>query len=97
MVIKIRSWYRYVFWWIIVIIRSEHNRKLFLKKSNFIILYMYELPRLAEGYITLRGTGPLCMVMIYILSDATWHKKQEHVWFRGGDLNGFWGIRTLPV
>jgi hypothetical protein len=26
--------------------------------------------------------------MTYIIpSDATWHKKQEYVWFEGGDLN----------
>jgi hypothetical protein len=27
------------------------------------------------------------MVMTNIPSDATWHKKQTYIWFRGGDLN----------
>jgi hypothetical protein len=26
---------------------------------------------------------------IQILSDGTWHKKQEYIWFREGDLNSF--------
>jgi hypothetical protein len=30
-----------------------------------------------------------CTVMTYIPSDATWHKKQEYVWFRGEDLSSF--------
>jgi hypothetical protein len=30
-------------------------------------------------------------------SSATWHKKQEYIWFRNGDINGFWDIRTFPV
>jgi hypothetical protein len=37
------------------------------------------------------------MVMTYIPSDATWHKKQEYIWFRGWDLSAFWDIMTLPV
>jgi hypothetical protein len=41
--------------------------------------------------------GPLHMVMIYKQSDATWLKNKEYIWFRGGDLNSFWDIRTLPV
>jgi hypothetical protein len=40
---------------------------------------------------------PLRMVMTKIPSDTTWHKKQEYMWFRGGDLNGFWDIWALPI
>jgi hypothetical protein len=29
------------------------------------------------------------MVMNYIPQDATWHKKQKYIWFRGGDLSDF--------
>jgi hypothetical protein len=35
------------------------------------------------------GTGQLHMIMTYITLDATSHKKQEYIWFRGGDSNGF--------
>jgi hypothetical protein len=34
------------------------------------------------------------MVITYLPSDAAWHKKQEYIWLRGGDLNGF---KALPV
>jgi hypothetical protein len=37
----------------------------------------------------LRGKGPLHMIMTYILSDAISNKKQEYIWFRGGDVNSF--------
>jgi hypothetical protein len=30
------------------------------------------------------GTGTLRMIMIYTPPAATWHKKQEYIWFRGG-------------
>ena len=26
---------------------------------------------------------------------ASYHKEQEYIWFMGGDLNGFCGIRPL--
>jgi hypothetical protein len=41
--------------------------------------------------------GPLHMVMTYIPSDATGHKKQEYIWFRGGDLSAFLDMTSLPV
>jgi hypothetical protein len=44
-----------------------------------------------------RGTGPLRMVMTYIPSAATWHKKQEYTLIKGGDLNSFRDIWALPV
>jgi hypothetical protein len=47
-------------------------------------------------HVQFKGMGPLRMVMTYMPSDAIWHKKQEHIWFRGGGLNGFWDI-TLPL
>jgi hypothetical protein len=43
------------------------------------------------------GTGSPCTVMTYIPSDTTCHKKQEFVWFRGGDRNSFRNIWALPV
>jgi hypothetical protein len=46
---------------------------------------------------SLRGMGPLRMVMTYVPSNATQQKKQEHIWFKGGDLNDFQDIRTLSV
>jgi hypothetical protein len=30
------------------------------------------------------GMGPRCTFMTYIPSDATWHKKQEYIWFGVG-------------
>jgi hypothetical protein len=41
------------------------------------------------GNFLLKGAGSLRMVMTYIPSDAVGHKKQEYVWFRGGDFNVF--------
>jgi hypothetical protein len=35
----------------------------------------------------LRGTGSRRMVMNYIQSGATLHKKHEWIWFKGGELN----------
>jgi hypothetical protein len=40
---------------------------------------------------------PPCMTMTYTLPDATWHKKQEYIWFRGGDFNNFRDIWALPI
>jgi hypothetical protein len=34
--------------------------------------------------------------MTYIPSDIPWHKKQEYVWLRGGDLSSFRSIWALP-
>ena len=31
------------------------------------------------------------------LLNVSYHKKQEYIWFRGGDLNGFGDIRTLRI
>jgi hypothetical protein len=48
---------------------------------------------------------PHKIMIYYIPSDVPEHKKHEHVWFRGEDLNGFRGedlngfkdTRKLPV
>jgi hypothetical protein len=47
-----------------------------------------------QSFFDLRGTGRLRMIMTYIPSDDTWHKNK---WFRGGNLNCFWDIRTISV
>jgi hypothetical protein len=55
-----------------------------------------------QGQI-LKLTKPFCgqpyTVIIYIPSDAISHKKQQNIWFRGGNLNFFFflDIWTLPV
>jgi hypothetical protein len=49
------------------------------------------------GHFLFKVVGPPCTVMTYIPLDATWHNKQEYIWFRSGDLNSFWKIWTLPV
>ena len=32
-----------------------------------------------------------------VLLIVSYHMKQEYIWFRGGDLNGFCDIRTLRI
>lgn len=36
------------------------------------------------------------VVMTYI-HDASWHKEQQYIWFRSGNLKNFQDIRALPV
>jgi hypothetical protein len=48
-------------------------------------------------HFCLKGTGPPFTVMTCIPSCATWHKKQDYIWLRGGDLNGFWDMWTLSL
>lgn len=36
------------------------------------------------------------VVMTYI-QDASWHKEQQYIWFRSGNLKNFQDIRALPV
>ena len=35
--------------------------------------------------------------MTYIPLDAPYHKEQEYIWFRGGDLNSFQDIQQFPI
>jgi hypothetical protein len=49
------------------------------------------------GHFLFKVVGPPCTIMTYIPLDATWHNKQEYIWFRSGDLNSFWKIWALPV
>ena len=38
--------------------------------------------------------GPQVDLMSVSL-DASYHKEQKYIWFKGGDLNGFWDISIL--
>jgi hypothetical protein len=65
--------------------------------------YIFNEAQLYLSTSGFRGTGPLRMVMMYIPSDATWHKKQECIWFRGGIsvvfeiLRHFWLIFLIKT